>query len=146
MIPKPFTVQIVDWNQQHDALAKIRIDVFVAEQNVPTEIVMDDLDADAVHVAACDVAGSVIGTGRLVLNQPVPRIGRMAVEKTWRSAGVGAKILEKLCNAAKARGFEKVMLHSQTHASPFYFKHGFLSRGTEFFEAGIPHQEMSKRL
>ena len=144
--PQSYTLQIVEWSQHHGALTKIRTDVFVDEQNAPAEIVMDDLDADGVHVAARDVTGNVIGTGRLILHHPVPRIGRMAVAKSWRSAGVGGKILEKLCEAAKQRGFGAVMLHSQTHASPFYFKHGFLSQGTEFFEAGIPHQEMRKHI
>ena len=145
-LPQPFTVRIVEWSQQHEALSKIRIDVFVEEQSVPVEVVMDELDAGGVHVLACDEAGNVIGTGRLILDQPVPRIGRMAVAKTWRNAGVGARILEMLCDAAKQRGFGEVLLHSQTHASPFYFKHGFLSHGTEFFEAGIPHQEMRKHI
>ena len=144
--PQPYTVQIVEWSQQHEALARIRTDVFVEEQDVPVEIVMDNLDAECVHVAAKDAEGNVIGTGRLMLHPSVPRIGRLAVAKTWRSTGVGGKILEKLCDAAKQRGFGEVMLHSQTHASPFYFKHGFLSHGSEFFEAGIPHQEMRKQI
>ena len=143
---QPYTVQIVEWSQQHDALTKIRTDVFVEEQNVPVEIVMDELDAGGVHVAVRDAAGNVIGTGRLILHQPVPRIGRMAVMKSWRSTGVGGKILKALCDAAKERGFAEVMLHSQSHATPFYFKHGFLSHGSEFFEAGIPHQEMRKHI
>ena len=54
--------------------------------------------------------------------------------------------LATLCDAAKQRGFGEVMLHAQTHAAPFYYQHGFLSLGSEFFEAGIPHQEMHKRL
>ena len=144
--PQPYSVQIVEWSQQHDALAKLRTDVFVEEQNVPVEIIMDDLDAAGVHVAARDTAGNLIGTGRMILHPSVPRIGRMAVMKSWRSTGVGGQILKKLCDAAKQRGFGEVMLHSQTHASPFYFKHGFLSHGSEFFEAGIPHQEMRKHI
>ncbi len=145
-LSKPFTVQIVEWSQQHDVLAKIRTDVFVEEQSVPVEVIMDGLDAEGVHAEACDVSGNVIGTGRLILAEPVPRIGRMAVVKSWRSTGVGGEILSKLCDAAKQRGFGEVMIHSQTHASPFYFKHGFLSHGSEFFEAGIPHQEMRKHI
>ncbi len=144
--PQPYTVQIVEWTERHDALTKIRTDVFVEEQQVPAEIVMDTLDPDGVHVAALDEGGNVIGTGRLILNNPVPRIGRMVVMKSWRSAGVGSKILDILCKAAKVRGFGEVELHSQTHASPFYFKRGFLSHGSEFFEAGIPHQEMRKHI
>lgn len=143
---QPYTVQIVEWSQHHDALAKLRTDVFVEEQNVPVEIIMDDLDAAGVHVAVRDTAGNLIGTGRMILHPSVPRIGRMAVMKSWRSTGVGGQILKKLCDAAKQRGFSEVTLHSQTHASPFYFKHGFLSHGSEFFEAGIPHQEMRKHI
>ena len=48
-LSKPFTVQIVEWSQQHDALAKIRTDVFVEEQSVPVEIILDGLDAEGVH-------------------------------------------------------------------------------------------------
>ena len=144
--PQSYTVQFVEWSQQRDALAQLRTDVFVEEQNVPAEVIMDELDADGIHVVARDVSGNVIGTGRLVLQKFVPRIGRMAVVKSLRSTGVGGRILEKLCDAAKQRGFGEVMVHSQTHASPFYFKHEFLSHGSEFFEAGIPHQEMRKHI
>ena len=144
--PQPYTVQFAEWSQQCDALAKLRTDVFVEEQNVPIEVIMDALDVDGVHVVATDLLGNVIGTGRLVLHKYVPRIGRMAVVKSSRSTGVGGQILQKLCDAAKQRGFGEVMVHSQTHASPFYFKHGFLSHGSEFFEAGIPHQEMRKHI
>ncbi len=146
MPAKPYTVRLVAWTEKHASLSQIRTEVFVDEQQVPAEIVMDHLDADGVHAAALDDSGNVIGTGRLILDTPVPRIGRMAVAKAWRSSGVGAEILATLCAAAKQHGFVKVKLHSQTHASPFYFKHGFLSHGSEFFEAGIPHQEMVKRI
>ena len=141
-----FTVQIVEWSEHHDELARIRTEVFVNEQNVPAKIVMDELDATCVHAAAYDPLGNLVGTGRLVLAPPIPRIGRMAVQKVWRNAGVGGGLLTALCDAAKQHGFSEVMLHSQTHATPFYYKHGFLSRGPEFFEASIPHQEMRKQI
>lgn len=144
--PPPYIVQIVDWNTQHQTLAKLRTDVFVLEQNVPLEIVMDGLDAGGVHVAAFDTDGNIIGTARLILDRPVPRIGFMAVVKARRGAGVGGQMLATLCDAAKQHGFAEVMVHSQTHAAPFYYQHGFLSLGSEFFEAGIPHQEMHKRI
>jgi len=146
ILPEPFTVEICDWSQQHAALAEIRFAVFVEEQKVPAEIELDDLDAVAVHAAARDAGGSVIGTGRLILQLPAPRIGRMAVLKPWRRAGVGAALLDLLCSDARRRGYSEVMLNAQTHATPFYFKHGFISHGVEFFEAGIPHQEMRKKI
>ena len=144
--PQPYIVHIVEWTEKSEALTRIRTEVFVEEQRVPAEIIMDELDASGIHAAAFDANGNVIGTGRLIIDKPVPRIGRMVVTKSWRGSGVGAKILEVLCSAAKSYGFDNVKLHSQTHASPFYFKRGFLSQGSEFFEAGIPHQEMRKHI
>ena len=144
--PQPYTVRIVEWTEKSEALTRIRAAVFVEEQRVPAEIIMDELDVSGIHAAAFDANGNVIGTGRLIIDMPVPRIGRMVVAKSCRGTGIGAKLLEVLCDAAKSYGFDNVKLHSQTHASPFYFKHGFLSHGSEFFEAGIPHQEMRKHI
>ncbi len=145
----PFTVSLVDWQHHGEALSQIRFTVFVREQGVPPEIELDTLDANdalCVHAVACDTDGNTIATGRLILDEPIPRIGRMAVLRAWRRKGVGTEILEKLCEEAKRRGYSQVLLHSQTHATAFYFHHGFLSHGMEFTEAGIPHQEMRRAL
>ena len=119
------------------------------EQGVPPEIELDALDANqdkCIHAAALDNDGNIIATGRLILELPIPRIGRMAVLKAWRGSGVGASLLEVLCEEAERQGYSEVMVHAQTHAAPFYFKRGFLSHGAEFAEAGIPHLEMRRAL
>jgi len=146
ILPEPFTVETCEWSAYQAELAKIRYTVFVEEQKVPAEIEQDELDVVSVHAIARDSSGNVVGTGRLILQEPMPRLGRMAVLKPWRRAGIGAAMLETLCDAARQRGFTEVTLHAQTHATPFYFKHGFLSHGPEFAEAGIPHQEMRKQV
>ncbi len=145
ILPETFTVELCTWSEEHAALSSLRHAVFVLEQKVPPEIEIDALDPECVHAVARDNAGRVIGTGRLIPGQ-MPRIGRMAVARSWRRAGVGGKILDVLCNEARRQGHREVMLHSQSHATPFYFRHGFLSHGPEFLEAGIPHQEMRKKL
>lgn len=146
ILPEPFTVAICEWSAQRTDLAKVRYAVFVEEQKVPPELEQDDKDAESVHAVARDSDGNVVGTGRLILQPPLPRIGRMAVLRPWRRAGVGAALLDLLCRAANQRGYPEVMLNAQTHATAFYFKHGFLSHGAEFSEAGIPHQEMRKKV
>ena len=146
ILPEPFTVETCEWVEHKADLAKIRYTVFVEEQKVPAEIEQDDKDAEALHVIARDSSGNVVGTARLILSNPLPRVSRMAVLKTWRRAGIGSAMLRTLCAAAKQRDYSEVMLHAQTHATPFYFKHGFLSHGAEFAEAGIPHQEMRKQV
>lgn len=149
MPPRSFRVVQASWAEHHAALSQLRFTVFVREQGVPPEMELDAADADesrVLHSMALDANGNVIGTGRLILESPVPRIGRMAVLRAWRGQGVGKEILESLCALAKQRGFTQVRLHSQSHATPFYYKQGFLSHGREFAEAGIPHQEMRRDL
>jgi predicted GNAT family N-acyltransferase len=150
MPEKPaFTVIAADWSRDHETLSQIRFNVFVREQGVPPEIELDAIDADSalvVHAIAYDAESQPIGTGRLILEGAAPRIGRMAVLRQWRGSGVGKAILDLLCDEAKSRGYAAVLLHSQTHATPFYYKQGFLSHGDVFTEAGIPHQEMRRAL
>ena len=145
ILPETFTVELCQWSEEGPALSSLRHSIFVLEQKVPPEIEVDSLDPECVHAIARDSDGRAIGTGRLIPGE-LPRIGRMAVVRSWRRSGVGAQILKLLCEEAKRRGYAEVMLHSQTHATPFYFRHGFLSHGAEFLEAGIPHQEMRKKL
>ena len=48
-------------------------------------------------------------------------------------------------SAPKARGDREVALSAQVHAVPFYRAHGFVPKGEEYLEAGIPHQAMKRR-
>ncbi|MBI3715295.1 MAG: GNAT family N-acetyltransferase [Betaproteobacteria bacterium] len=102
--------------------------------------------AHCLHAVARSASGAIVGTGRLLLNTEPPRIGRLAVAKDWRGVGVGTALLETLCGVARSRGFPRVMLNAQANATAFYYKHGFISHGAESFEAGIPHQEMRRKL
>ncbi len=148
-LQEEFVVTLTQWRTDGAELARVRHDVFMLEHSVPEELDSDADDPDSArvhHAVARDAAGQTIGTGRIVLDEPVPRIGRMAVRREWRGRGVGAAILELLCEDARNAGFGKVLVHSQTVAAPFYFKRGFLSYGTEFYEAGIPHQQMRRKL
>jgi predicted GNAT family N-acyltransferase len=149
MRQRTFDVRLADWAAQHETLSQIRFAVFVREQGVPPEIELDPRDADAslvVHVAAYAESGEMIGTARMLLEAPLLRIGRMAVLKRWRGEGVGTAMLDLLCADAKCRGADEVRLFAQTHAKPFYDRHGFRSHGAEFTEAGISHLEMRRKL
>ena len=128
-----------NWDTQRAHAQILREEVFVSEQGVPIELEWDEMDALCLHVIAYDKAGSPIGTGRLL---PDGHIGRMAVRKSSRGAGVGGVILEALMRHAKQRGDLVVMLNAQTHAVPFYGRFGFVCEGEEFMDAGIPHMAM----
>jgi predicted GNAT family N-acyltransferase len=134
-----YDIRCGDWSILKEDAQIIRFEVFVEEQKVPAELEMDDMDAVCLHAVAYDAAGTPIGTGRLL---PDGHIGRMAVRKIGRGTGIGGALLQTLMAQAKARGDRQVVLSSQTHAAPFYQRHGFTIEGDEFFEAGIAHINM----
>jgi len=128
-----------DWSALNADAKLIRFEVFVEEQKVPAELEMDQMDAVCLHAVAYDASGTPVGTGRLL---PDGHIGRMAVRRIARGSGVGGALLQVLMAQARSRGDRQVVLSAQSHAAPFYERHGFAIDGDEFFEAGIAHINM----
>lgn len=136
-------IQHARWPADMADIRAVRSAVFIDEQNVSEEEEWDGLDDQCAHVLAKTKHGKPVGTGRLL---PDGKIGRMAVLKQFRGRDVGSRLLIELMNIARERGFTEVKLASQTHAIPFYERHGFTAYGEEFPDAGIPHRWMKARL
>jgi len=132
-------IELGDWAALRSRAEPLRFAVFVEEQKVPAEMELDEFDALSLHALAVDAQGRVLGTGRLL---PDGHIGRMAVRREARGAGVGSALLQALIEAARRRGDSAVMLNAQTHALPFYRHFGFVAEGEEFDDAGIAHRAM----
>lgn len=139
---------IRDAERLGEALA-IRLRVFVDEQAVPLELEIDEhdrTDPETVHSLARE-GEAPIATGRFYpLDAACVKIGRMAVERSWRGKGAGARLLDELLAEARRRGFTRAALDAQTAAVEFYRKWGFRDDGAQFWDAGILHQPMSKQL
>lgn len=131
-----------NWAELGGEAGRIRLEVFVEEQQVPLEEELDVRDAQCLHAIAYDADGQAMGTGRLL---PDGHIGRMAVRKSWRGQGVGSLLLIALMGAARQRGDAEVVLDAQLQARPFYARHGFVEEGETFMDAGIPHRVMRLR-
>ncbi|MFN7570738.1 MAG: GNAT family N-acetyltransferase [Betaproteobacteria bacterium] len=138
-----YRVRLGSWAELKAEAAPIRFAVFVDEQKVPAEIEIDEWDEPSLHAVARDAQGRAVGTGRLL---PDGHIGRMAVLAPARGAGVGSVLLTALVEAARERGHAEAVLSAQTHAIPFYRRHGFVEEGEVYDDAGIPHRQMRRRL
>ena len=138
-----FTIRVCDWQSAGPALRAVRYDVFVLEQGVPEAIEWDAADLRSIHALAEDAAGRPIGCARLL---PDGHIGRVAVLRALRRHGVGAALLERLLDAARARGDARAIVNAQVDAMPFYARYGFVARGEVFEEAGIDHRVMELAL
>jgi predicted GNAT family N-acyltransferase len=135
-------IEVMPWHKAREQASRIRFAVFVEEQRVPAEIELDEHDEASLHVIAFE-KDNPIGTARLL---PDGHIGRMAVLRDWRGKGAGALMLVTLMKMAKLLGHKEIVLSAQTHAVPFYRKHGFTEEGAEYMDAGIPHRDMRRSL
>ena len=144
-------MKVGTWAELGQDAGQVRNEVFVEEQKIPKELEWDAADADAVHAVAYNRLGMPLATGRYL---PYPaagragvvKVGRMAVKRVMRGAGVGREVLFALMDAARKRGEHEVVLHAQRSAEAFYARLGYTVNGEPFEEAGIPHIEMHMRL
>jgi YbgC/YbaW family acyl-CoA thioester hydrolase len=131
------------WDEIETLAMPLRETVFANEQNVPVEILSDENDSSAFHVALTNRLGVSLATGRLVfLPEQRGQIGRMAVLQPLRSQKLGEQVLLRLLQYAREQGLVEVMLRAQVTAVHFYARHGFVPRGEVFQEAGLAHQTM----
>ncbi len=135
------------WQTLGAEAAQVRQAVFIQEQGIDPAMELDAADAQAVHVLLKNRLGMPVATGRLLAHAPgVARVGRMAVDRGLRGAGLGLQALRALEDVARARGDQQVLLHAQVHARGFYEGAGYQAQGEPWQEAGIAHIAMVRLL
>jgi putative N-acetyltransferase (TIGR04045 family) len=125
----------------------VRERVFCDEQGVPREEEIDGRDEEAQHLVALAPDGRrVIGTLRLLVDGDRAKVGRVAVEREWRSRGIAARMLALALARARERGCVRVRLAAQMAATGVYRRAGFAVESEPFEEAGIQHVWMGQQL
>ena len=127
------------------AILKLRVNVFVVEQNCPYPE-LDDRDQEAVHIWLEDRDG--IHAYLRIMDRGVESeyvsIGRVVTAE--RHQGLGSKILSEGIRLAKdIFHTDTLYLEAQTYAIPFYQSQGFEVVSEEFLEDGIPHVKMIRK-
>jgi len=126
---------------------RVREAVFCQEQGVPIEEELDGLDEEALHlVALAPEDRRVIGTLRLLFDGEVVKVGRVAVDASWRRRGIAARMLALALVRAAAEGSRTARLAAQLEAVELYEKAGFAVQSEVFQEAGIDHVWMGRGL
>ena len=128
-------------------LLQLRSEVFVVEQNCVYQDI-DDKDQKALHVLGFKndriVAYTRIFKPGDYFNQA--SIGRVVVKQNERQYKYGYAIMEASIKAVKSY-FNKtqIKISAQTYLIFFYKNLGFIEKGKEYLEDGIPHIEMVKK-
>lgn len=124
----------------------VRRQVFVREQGISEDLVFDSNDREALHLVVRD-GGRIIGTARVrFLGNNQAKLERMAVAKAFRNRGIGRGIIGFLDEELRGKQVQQLVIHAQEGAVDFYKSCGFLESGSPFFEAGIKHIKMFRRL
>ena len=124
----------------------IRRRVFIGEQGVPEADELDAHDAERTHFLARDAGGRAIGCACLRPYGGQHKVERVAVLPELRGSGLGRDLMSAVETHARELGARDLVLHAQAAVVAFYEKLGWASSGPRFFEAGIEHQKMGKRL
>ena len=126
-------------------MLKLRSEVFIVEQNCPYQD-LDEKDLKAIHVLVKEKE-QLIGYSRIlkkgVSYKKYSSIGRVVVKKEKRKKSIGIKLMEfsiKICKNLHPN--EVIKISAQTYLKKFYNKHGFIQKGENYMEDGIPHCAM----
>lgn len=124
-----------------EAVYQIRREVFVREQELTRTVYDEPDDRESVHLLA-QVAGRVVGTGRLTFVRDEGQIAWVAVLKPYRGTGAGKALMDHLLDIAREKDTQYITLNAQTHALGFYEQFGFEPIGRRFHMGNIEHQYM----
>lgn len=144
-VPENMTHSIIqtNWQTHHESLRHIRDVVFIHEQQVPIADEWDDKDETAIHFLVANTQGDAIGCARLLIEENLLHIGRVAILSEYREHGIGRQLMQfVLAWCAQQHPDFKIYLHAQTSRIAFYEHLGFVAQGDIFVDAGIPHIEM----
>ncbi len=142
---RAITVERYEGRAPEEAVA-IRRRVFIGEQGVLEADELDGHDAERTHFLARAADGRAIGCACLRAYGAQHKVERVAVLPELRGTGLGRDLMDGVEAHARSIEARDLVLHAQAAVVAFYEKLGWASSGPRFFEAGIEHQKMGKRL
>ena len=129
--------------QQINDIFSLRSEVFIVEQECPYQDV-DGKDEIADHVMLY-VGSELVGYARVFPKNTYFReasFGRAVVKKKNRGKGYGHLLVEKSLKHLKEKKQSPIKISAQSYLKDFYSSHGFIAKGEEYMEDGIPHTAM----
>lgn len=122
-------------------LYKLRVDVFVAEQNCPFKEIDDqDANPETRHILAFD-GETLAGCARVFPTESGSRFGRFVVHPDFRGSGLGPQIVRTGVEYTE-RFNGDLIVEAQSGLVGYYEQFGLVAEGDEFLDTGVPHRKM----
>ena len=131
-------------------LLKLRVDVFVVEQNCPyPEIDDKDRHPETLHLFGKNKDGEILAYLRILppgLLFKQVCIGRVVVKKNSRGQGISNVMVKKaLEQINRTWPRENIQIGAQVYLKDFYESFGFEAVSKSYLEDGIPHIDMIRK-
>lgn len=133
----------LDTSTLHDLL-RLRVDVFVVEQNCPYPE-LDGLDPGALHLVGRNAGQEVVAYARILppRTDGLRHVGRVVVAPHLRGKGIGRQLVTEVHRTLIEHfGTARCALAAQAHLLAFYAAHGYVPRSQQYPLDGIPHVDM----
>lgn len=128
-------------------ILKLRVDVFVVEQNCPyPEVDGKDIHAQTLHLLGKDDTDTVAAYLRILpkgVSFDRISIGRVVVAVDHRDKGLSRQMIRMALDKIKTVWpGEEIKIGAQVYLKSFYESFGFIPVSNSYLEDGIPHIDM----
>ena len=138
-IIQPFT-------KEYNRIVEIRVKSLLTPIGIPASYIQPEKEKDDVFISAM-VNDEIIGCCILTkVDDHTVQLRQMAVVESHRGQKIGHAILEFAEKTAKEKGYSMLMMHARDPVMEFYKKSGYEIAGEQFFEVGMGHHRMEKKL
>ena len=138
-----------DWSERipQEEAKRIRVSVFVDEQQFAAENEFDKIDAAAWHLVLYS-DNFPVAVARIYPTEEdgAWSIGRVAVSKECRGCGFGAFAVTEAEKQIVKLGGRKAVLSAQCRVQEFYEKLSYVPSGEIYLDEYCPHIHMEKEL
>ncbi|MBO0447578.1 GNAT family N-acetyltransferase [Enterococcus ureilyticus] len=124
-------------------IVKLRIAVFVVEQNCPYQEV-DDADEVAWHTWLQE-GTDIVGYTRIIDQGDTVTFGRVLINPKYRNQKLGNKLLKETLKVVEENYPNRpIVIGAQAHLTKFYGAFGFEAVSEVYLEDDIPHVQMRR--
>ena len=132
--------------KEYSSMVDLRMRVLLEPIGIPRSYINPVKEKDDVLIGAFE-NDELIGCCILTrVDQSTLQLRQMAVDGTLQKKGIGRAIISFAEQIANEKGYQTLMMHARDTVIDFYKKNGYSIAGEQFFEVGIGHHRMEKKL
>ena len=137
---------IQPFTDDYKQMVELRVKSLLEPIGVPSSYIQPEKEKDDIFIAAF-LNDVMIGCCILTrVDDKTIQLRQMAVLEAYRGKKMGNSIIDFAEKIARGKGYSILMMHARDPVLEFYKKAGYEIAGEQFFEVGMGHHRMEKKL